>query len=789
MKKKCSFELFLLLGVMKKKCSFALFLLLGVMSVFTAACATMGNGSQKLQSTEKESEEGSAGGGGLPGAQQVEAAKGRYLEEKIGLPFSVERIFDVECREDGKVNMLFESEPGSFLFCEGSDGGRTWEHKELAGGWLPEGYRVVAASFGEGGSVVVSAGKMSDDPLEEKNAVGAYEYFQVDNVQGDANAHALQLSLPLPREGNLTSGYGLQQIFLSADGKVYGMFAKSEGEDISQEIFCFAPGKGEVLWQKETGIARMALYGEKIYLKERDGAVKVLDAGSGDETGELSIPLGDGFLSSMDVNEKEQKIYYCNEQGIYGTDFNLALTELLVDGGMSSFSDRSYSIMRLCSLPENVFLLFVQGISGAGMELLRYEFDAEMPTRPEHRLVVYSLKDNYVLEKLVSDFQSSHPQVQVVHEVGMDDTAAKEEADAVSSLNTEIMAGNGPDVLLLNGLPWESYAQTGVLKDLNSDLASYISGEEGFANLFLAYQTNGAQYAAPIAFKFPVVVGEEEKISHIQSAGDLLAAALGTGDLPAFFRQDNRLLRYMFSIYWQDIQKDGDAVSKEGLRDLLETVGKLNDRLREKENEISLFYQEDEVDKSYDVFANDNFLDASNIAYGNVAMDLGYLSSIHDFWAIAQEGLSYQAAAKGVFSAFIAGINSESREEGLAREFLLFMLSEEEQDIFIDGMYAVIMGFPVNKAAFAQTPSELAIKPRQGENGSAGSDEDKEWMEPERFERLLDDVEGLTTPAMEDAVVTDAIQKGAEAYLAGEKGLDAAVNEVAQALELYYLER
>ena len=171
-------------------------------------------------------------------------------------------------------------------------------------------------------------------------------------------------------------------------------------------------------------------------------------------------------------------------------------------------------------------------------------------------------------------------------------------------------------------------------------------------------------------------------------------------------------------------------------------------------------------------------------------MDLGYLSSIHDFWDIVHRGFSYQATAKGVFSALIAGINCESQQEELAREFLSFMLGEEEQKIFIDGMYAVIMGLPVNKDAFAQTPSVLAKGiPQEDEKGSGNSEENDQWMEPQRFTQLLDDAGNLTIPAMENTIVMDAIQKGAEGYLMGEESLEAAVEEIYKALELYMYEK
>ena len=65
-----------------------------------------------------------------------------------------------------------------------------------------------------------------------------------------------------------------------------------------------------------------------------------------------------------------------------------------------------------------------------------------------------------------------------------------------------------------------------------------------------------------------------------------------------------------------------------------------------------------------------------------------------------------------------------------------------------------------------------------------------EWMEEkEAKEKLEDDVTNLTTPAMENTVVMDAIQNGADGYLAGEKSLEAAVEEIYKALELWMYEK
>lgn len=788
---------------MKKRCFRTdisvryLTIMLSVILFFTASCAPMGTDEQEIGEQKGIQEEGVKGqelsSQELEERSEANSAKGRYREEKIAMPMSVKTLFDIESEEDGSVNILFESEPGSFHFYGSSDGGVSWEPHDIGMQWLPENYRIVSACFGADGKIALSAGKMSENIMEDKHAVGEYVYFLIEDASGSPQVRELQLQLPEPKEENLQSGYGLQQIMIADDGKIYGMFSAHDGEDIDFQIFCFNSAQGEVLWKLKTSPAEIDLYEDKIYLNEHSGAIQILDTENGDKLGELSVPLGNNFMNNcMDVDVAKKKIFYCNEQGIYSTDYDAALTELLVDGNLSSFSDVNNSTKGFCSVSEGVFLLFVQNAPGGSMDLLRYVYDEELPAQPEHELVVYSLEESNIIDKIIFDFQLRHPEVRVEYEVGMAEVTAKEEADAISSLNTEIMAGNGPDVLVLNGLPWESYGEKGILVDLSSDLEAYITGEKGFANLFQAYQTGGSQFAAPICFKFPVLIGTKDNISHVESPEELLETVKAIESLPPFFRAEQRLLRYMFSTYWKNVEMEKGSVSREGLRKLLENVKEINDNLREKESELSKFFNADEEEgKSYSAFASDDFLDVSNIKYGNVAMELGYLGAVHDFVDMLNQDLSYQAVSEGIFSALFAGINSESQNMEIAREFLDFALSEEEQKIFIDdGMYPNIMGFPVNKAVFAALMDEQSKEMiEEYGRGYANRGEVFEWPQKEEFARLEDVIEGCKTPAMEDNIVIDMVLKEAVAYLNGEESLETAAEEIAQSIELYLLEK
>ena len=54
---------------------------------------------------------------------------------------------------------------------------------------------MVSACFGADGDIVASAGKMSEDPLDEKHPIGEYSYFRIDNVEGDTNVRQLSLQI------------------------------------------------------------------------------------------------------------------------------------------------------------------------------------------------------------------------------------------------------------------------------------------------------------------------------------------------------------------------------------------------------------------------------------------------------------------------------------------------------------------------------------------------------------------------------------------------------------------
>lgn len=774
----------------KKAIAVLLILLLAALPVFSSACAPDKNAKQQSEGKEEQAKETSAG-------EQEGAAKGRYREELVSLPVPFETIFDVSW-EEHTVRLMGENEPGSFYYCESGDSGAGWQKKDVPMDWLPKDYRVVSACFAKEGDVIVSAGKMSEDVLADQHAVGVYEYFRIRGTGSEQKVQSLSLSLPKPEEDYSDAGYGLSDLSASGEGKLYGILKRkepgkeTEGMMMSSQLYCFPEEGGEPLWSQEVGAGRIALSGNRIYLEGLGGSVQAVDADSGKELTDGKIPL-EVRLEQADFQLGEDRIFYCDKTGIYGTDSGLAFRELLVDGTRSRFGNEiDYAVQRLCCISDRVFLVFVENTS-LKKELLRYEYDENLNTEPEQELIVYSLKENDIVEKLIGDFQSSHPEAYVTYQVGLEQGANKTEADAINSLNTEIMAGNGPDVLILNNLPWEDYEEQGILEDFTKELALDLEEGSLFENLFLPYQKEGKQYAVPISFQIPVLV-RDSQASEVTSLEELTRVIQKT-EISPLYRAPKELLRYLASIYWQRIEQEG-SVSKEELKNLLTEAEKIEEAIQEKGEEAMLNFISDETaDSSMDFFANDAGLHhISDIAYGNTAMAMGYLGYLPDFVDMHNLGLTGCAISEHVFRSLLAGINRKSSSMDTAKEFLKFALSEEEQEIFT-GTNFLIREFPVNRGVYEKMIQEPSAEKTEELYGNRYETWGRNlqltftWPGKEEFDRLTEMIENLSAPAMEDPVAAETVSEQGARYLSGEQGVDETVNEIVRILELYFAEK
>lgn len=101
-----------------------------------------------------------------------------------------------------------------------------------------------------------------------------------------------------------------------------------------------------------------------------------------------------------------------------------------------------------------------------------------------------------LLRETVNTYASEHPEQTVTVEYGQDslDNGMTVD-DVIRTLNVEIFAGEGPDVLVLDGLPVESYIRQGILADLSN-----IDTSNCYENIVHCYADESGCWAAAAAF-------------------------------------------------------------------------------------------------------------------------------------------------------------------------------------------------------------------------------------------------------------------------------------------------
>ena len=154
----------------------------------------------------------------------------------------------------------------------------------------------------------------------------------------------------------------------------------------------------------------------------------------------------------------EQGILYVSKKGIYVYNLGGSVVEqLLSEGYLTGISSKTELMDVETDADGNIYLAVSDRYSDnpTGM-LLKYGYDKEQEAVPGTELDIYMLKRDTHMEQMISLFQKEYPDISVTVQEGMTGEDGGTATDAMKNLNTEIMSGEGPDVLLMDNLDAEN---------------------------------------------------------------------------------------------------------------------------------------------------------------------------------------------------------------------------------------------------------------------------------------------------------------------------------------------
>lgn len=737
---------------------------------------------------------------GESGSGDGTAAMGRYVETEMDLSEQIYNARAICMREDGSL-VILDSAQGFFV---SQDMGATWnlEPQDWQTDLLEKNYYVSEIAMAPDGTVGVLY-----DP----------------GLAGDDYRPVMELVLPdgtvVPVEIELTDEeHYIRQIIMTSDNRI--IVSESSSSNLYE---VHKDGSSEPLLELQEYCSRYYMEGSLLIGdgQGRNGALPLLydtDSGQLVEDEVLADFINENYIdrnynglndcSMYILQEDDSVLYLIGKKGIHRHVIGGNMMEQIVDGNLSMLSNPSYAIISAVMLGDDEFLVLF-----SNYKLIRFTYDPNVPAVPENVLTIYSLEEDEDMRQAISMYQSRNPDMFVSYEVGMADGSSATREDAIKKLNTEIMAGMGPDLIVMDGLPLTSYVEKGLLVDLTEYLQEYSAKEPLFDNIIDTLRIDGKAYIAPATIQIPMFIGDKDILSglaDLRKVGDAVEALRSEhpGDdiigicsreavmnrfaavsAPMWLTENGTLDRETIGAFLEQCKRIYDA-QMDGIReDIVADYENLDDYYRETGTD-------DGIVKADWTVASDIF----DYIGGEAYLLSGWLDNPYAYYECTSLEMTkgyensgfadMKGACTQVFKPnTLLGINAASTQPEAAKAFMDFFLSAEAQSNYY--------GFPLNKEAFdiQFTPEENYI----GENREYGalvlSTSDGLMIEfsvylssDEQIAELKEKIGSLNTPYIHDRILEDAVLARGADYMEGNLTLEEALNEIERQIAIYMAE-
>ncbi len=389
-----------------------------------------------------------------------------------------------------------------------------WNDEELEALWLSgdirylyyyvdeKGQKQALEPHGEGYQKGTNLNTFAFSPEGELYAASADRMYRIDVESGETDglfATSRQVKSIVFADG----------VMLAADGE------KAYFYDLTEERLLDGSGVlDEFLKSHSTSGLVMAV-------SDRGSNVKLMEDNAEDGAGAAVGGKADiSGTNAGDDSGNAHILYMACRTGLYRYILGGSVIEQIADGQMTALGDTQRDLLALQVLDNGEFRVLFGGNYMAEMY-----YDETLPARPSRELTVYSLEESGWIRYAGQLFQKEHPDVLVRYETGMDGDNAFSKEDALKNLNTRLLAGEAPDVIMLDDMDIEQYADKGVLKELDGILQPYLDDGILYRNIVEGMRMTDKEkiYCVPMMVYLPLWLGEEMYLDGEESLEDIVA--------------------------------------------------------------------------------------------------------------------------------------------------------------------------------------------------------------------------------------------------------------------------
>lgn len=714
-------------------------------------------------------------------------ATGRYVEKEIALP-DCWYAMDMVMLEDGRLRVALKLDDGTVTISTSDASRSNWVDTIPLPVEILNSGNVESTALAANGMVFCSTMETLEDETHQP-------HLWVINADGTRR------ELPVMYEDvDHEKGFFMGYCDFTDSGRLMAQFYLSD----LREIDLTTGAVGENLNELERSITRSSCAGENVYMISLEHASYYCDG----ETKELPAVLKAQIHAALEADygntpkmvfweNKAGYLFFTTYAGLYSYIPGGSVTEELIAGTRSSIGDPTCIPVALTGTEDGSFYLLCN-LDGVPT-LCWFTYDEAAPVVAETELNIYSLYPDDDMTQMITQFQIANPDISVNHEIGLTGEDGMTEADAVRTLNTEILAGNGPDLICLDGFNLQSYLEKGVLTDISHILDA---GDPLFRHITDCYGKDGMICAVPTTFTFPAMYGKEEFISQIHDLDSLVEAATQAKETIA---PESRVVNGMYpdimadyfydscSAAWMNPDGTLDAGKLTEFYTGMKELYALDEPFRQANSEWMAEVRQEYVNGENQILPGQyTSLRGADAIISDVSyLSFGTLDGMYDYAHVLAGEAEYlgdgyitrpiSLQADNVFlPRGIMGILKDAAHPQAAEKFLTFMLSDNIQ------AKCLSRGFPVNKVTFEREMSEDRVIDSWIGGGTFAYQ--AQWPDAVRREELRGWVENLSTPANTNRTIRYMVMEPLYDCCTGAITPEEAAERALQSLNLYLYE-
>jgi hypothetical protein len=279
------------------------------------------------------------------------------------------------------------------------------------------------------------------------------------------------------------------------------------------------------------------------FIKDSMGTVSKFDLNTGDVISEFhisslqsspsgSFEISDSLVGMTMLESSSSVIAIASDDGLYTMHKGSLIhakpdgeIEIILENTMHSIGAPRTSVNAILPLPDGSIIIGLTNAQNKS-QLLKFTWDENAVIDPNQTLTIWSLEDNPFVRAAITALRRTNPDVTIHYEIALDGDGAASASDAIRTLNTRLLSGDGPDVLILDNTPVESYAQRGMLLDLKTS----VDISDIFENLVDPFIINDNLYFLPTQLFIPTLVGSADALSKVNSLDDLVSLVVAGND-------------------------------------------------------------------------------------------------------------------------------------------------------------------------------------------------------------------------------------------------------------------